>query len=285
MDGITDFGHFGEHHRRTATNKQVGRKAHRRVGRHARERIAAAALGSHHQVRHGAGFALASVELIQMTLSNLQNIVDHRPEPNVAFVLQAYNAGLVCRNGFDVFGTLEQTLRLQFFAPQANHHHLAAKIRVEGNIMNGTDRHDRRWRVDRYATAIEMVQANHAIDVRVFRQQIAFDDFHHVIHHARHAVYAGGETKKIFGTDAAVRIAIAFKGIAFQWGKRFRYAGGKWQGVQRWRFWQLNQRLLNPASLRNCANGIADDFTVTHDLPMGRNIDQCDFVPLGNMFN
>lgn len=118
MDGITDFSHFGEHHCRTATNKQVGRKAHRRVGRHARERIAAAALGSHHQVRDGAGFALASVELIEMTLGNLQNIVDHRPEPNVAFVLQAYNAGLVCRNGFDVFGTWSRRSGWSFSHPR-----------------------------------------------------------------------------------------------------------------------------------------------------------------------
>jgi hypothetical protein len=63
-----------------------------------------------------------------------------------------------------------------------------------------------------------MVQAHHAVDVRVFRQQIAFDDFHHVIHHARHAVHAGGNAEQIFGADAAVRIAIAFKGIAFQRG-------------------------------------------------------------------
>jgi hypothetical protein len=38
-------------------------------------------------------------------------------------------------------------------------------------------------------------------------------------------VHAGGNAEQIFGTDAAVRIAIAFKGIAFQRRKRFRYAG------------------------------------------------------------
>ena len=47
-----------------------------------------------------------------MTLCNLKDIVNHRTETNVVFVLQTYNAGLIGRNGFYILGALQQALRL-----------------------------------------------------------------------------------------------------------------------------------------------------------------------------
>ncbi len=151
----------------------------------------------------------------------------------MAFVLQAHNAGLIGRDGFDIFRALQQALGLELFTSQADHHHLAAKVRVEGDIVDGPDGHDGCRGVNRHAAAVKVVQADHAVHVRVFRQQIAFDNFHHVIHYARHAVYAGGNAEQVFGADAAVRIAIAFEGIAFQRGKRLRHAGCQGQRIQR----------------------------------------------------
>ena len=151
--------------------------------------------------------------------------------------------------------------------------------------MDGTDRHYRSGCVNRHAAAVEVVQAHHAVDVRVFRQQIAFDDFHHVIHYARHAVHAGSNAEQILGADAAVRVAVAFEGIALQRRKRFRHAGRQRKRVQRRRFRQRHQRLLNPAALRYRANGIADDFTVTYDFAVSRDIHQGDFMSLRNMLN
>lgn len=49
----------------------------------------------------------------------------------------------------------------------------------------------------RHAAAVEMIQAHHAIDVGIVWQQVAFNDFHHVIDHASDAVHAGGNTQQI----------------------------------------------------------------------------------------
>ncbi|MNE21734.1 hypothetical protein D3C80_1149060 [compost metagenome] len=70
-----------------------------------------------------------------------------------------------------------------------------------------------------------MVETHYAIDVGVFWQQITFDDFDHVIHHARHAMHAGGNAEQIFGAHAAVGIAIAFESVPFQRWQRLRHAG------------------------------------------------------------
>ncbi|MNR02137.1 hypothetical protein D3C85_1179780 [compost metagenome] len=61
-----------------------------------------------------------------------------------------------------------------------------------------------------------MVETHYAIDVGVFWQQITFDDFDHVIHHARHTMHAGGNAEQVFGADTAIFVAIAFEGVAFQ---------------------------------------------------------------------
>ena len=42
--------------------------------------------------------------------------------------------------------------------------------------------------INRYATAVEVVQVDHAVDAQVFRQQVAFDNFNHVVLNVCHAV-------------------------------------------------------------------------------------------------
>ena len=151
--------------------------------------------------------------------------------------------------------------------------------------MDSSDWHHGRRGIDRHAAAVKVIQPHHAINVRVLWQQIALDEFHHIIHHACHTVNAGGNAEQILGSNAAVCVAIAFKGVTFQRWQRLRDAGRQRQGVQRWGFWQLNQRLINPAALRNGTDGIANDFTITHDFTLGRDIHQRHFMPLRNMFN
>ena len=68
-------------------------------------------------------------------------------------------------------------------------------------------------------------------------------------------------------------------------GKRFRHAGCQRKRVQRRRFWQRHQRLLHPASLRYRTNGIAYDFTVTHNFAFSRDIHRGDFMSLRNMLS
>ncbi|MNE63253.1 hypothetical protein D3C80_1585950 [compost metagenome] len=61
-----------------------------------------------------------------------------------------------------------------------------------------------------------MIQTHHSVDVGVFRQQVALNDFHHIIHHTGHAVHAGGDRQQVLAANAAVGITVAFKGITFQ---------------------------------------------------------------------
>lgn len=132
-----------------------------------------------------------------MALGDLQNVIDHRFKTNMLFILQADDAGAVHRDTFDVFRALQQAFRLQLLTAEANDHHLAAEVWVEGDIMNGANRHYRRRRINRHAAAVEMIQAHHAIDVGIVWQQVAFNDFNHVIDHASDAVHAGGNTQQI----------------------------------------------------------------------------------------
>ena len=76
--------------------------------------------------------------------------------------------------------------------------------------------------VDRHAAAIQVVETDHAVDIRVFRQQVSFNNFHHIIDDARDAVHAGSDTKQVSGTDAAIGVAIPFKGVAGQRRQRLR---------------------------------------------------------------
>ncbi|VFS93619.1 Uncharacterised protein [Raoultella planticola] len=39
----------------------------------------------------------------------------------------------------------------------------------------------------RHAAAIQVVETDHAVDIRVFRQQVSFNNFHHIIDDARDA--------------------------------------------------------------------------------------------------
>ena len=97
--------------------------------------------------------------------------------------------------------------------------------------MNGADRHHGRWRVDRHAAAVQVVQTDNAVYIRVSGQQVTLNDLHDIIHDARHAVYAGGDAEQIFGADAAIRVAVAFKRVAFQRRQRFRHFRRQRQGV------------------------------------------------------
>jgi hypothetical protein len=60
-----------------------------------------------------------------------------------------------------------QPLGLQFFASEADHHHLAAEVRVQADVAQRADRNLRSRRLDRYPATIGMLEADHIIDVRV----------------------------------------------------------------------------------------------------------------------
>ena len=73
-------------------------------------------------------------------------------------VLQTYDIDAFSAVAAPVFdrdrARRKQALRLQLFAAQADHHHLAAEVRVEADVAQRADRHDRIGRVDGDAAPI-----------------------------------------------------------------------------------------------------------------------------------
>ena len=201
----------------------------------------------------------------------------------MALILQTHNVAIVQRDRLHVAGAGQQTLGLQLLAAEAHHHDFAAEVGVQRQVMNGADRHHRRRRVNRHAAAVKVVQRHHAIDVRVVRQQIALDNLHDIVHHARHAVHAGGNAEQVARADAAVRVAVAFEGVAFQRRQLGRHISRQRQAGERRRFRQRHQRLVDPAALRDIAQRIADHFAIAENGRALRNGGERHFMPLRHM--
>ena len=216
VDCVAHLGVLAEHHRAAGAHQQVGGETHRRVGGDTGEGVAAAALHTHHQLAHRAGLALAAVEAFQMGFRLREDAVNHRHEPDVLLILQTDHirslALIADRNGFRG----EQALRLQLLAAQAEHHHLAAEVRVAGQVAHGSDRDDRVGRVDGHAAAVAVRQAHHTVHVRVLRQQVLLDAFDREFEHARHALHRGGDGQQVARADAAVGVAVAQEAEAVQ---------------------------------------------------------------------
>jgi hypothetical protein len=61
----------------------------------------------------------------------------------------------------------EQARRLQLFAAQADHHGLAAEVRVLADVAQGADRDVGAGRLDGDAAAVGVLEADDVVDVRV----------------------------------------------------------------------------------------------------------------------
>ncbi len=70
MDGVADFGDFGEHDGGAGADEEVGCVAYGGVGGDAGEGVAAAALQADDEIGGGAGGALAAVELLEAVLGH-----------------------------------------------------------------------------------------------------------------------------------------------------------------------------------------------------------------------
>ena len=89
MDGVAHLGDLREHHGGAGAHQKIGGKTERRIGGHAGERIAAAALHADHQRRRRAGFAAPLVQYLQARVGHLHDVLDDLAEAGEAFVLQS----------------------------------------------------------------------------------------------------------------------------------------------------------------------------------------------------
>ncbi len=203
--------------------------------------------------------------------------IDHALEANVLVVLQAHHANIQAAG--QAAGR-QQALRLQLLATQAHHHGGAAEIGVQRDIAQRADRHDGVRRIDGHATAVGMLQPHHVVHIGILRQQLGLDAPHRVRNNARHALHGGGDGEDVAGADRAVRIAEALEAVAFQRRQRVRHARADRQVVQLGRHRHLDHALVDPATLGQVAQRIADHHVVAHHGITGRQIRQRHLVAL-----
>ena len=170
VDGVAHLGDLAEHHGGAGAHQQVGGEAHRRVGGDAGERIAAAALHAHHQLggrtpsRAGARSAARGARAPGAGWSRSST-----SKPTCASSCRQTTSSAGCAAGACAdreAARRQQPLGLQLLAAQADHHHLAAEVRVQADVAQRADRDHRVGRVDRHAAAVAVLQPHHVVDVR-----------------------------------------------------------------------------------------------------------------------
>ena len=178
------------------------------VGGHAGERIRAAALHADHEFRGRHGLTAAAVQAFQMGFRHGHQAVGHRAEADQAFILHAHDVAAT--------GLADQPVGLQLLATQADHHQLAAEIRMAREVLQGADGDRRIPRIDGHAAAIGVVQRHHVIDIGVFREQIPLDAADDHIERAGDALHGDADAEDVLRANRPVGVAVALEGIALQ---------------------------------------------------------------------
>ena len=120
----------------------------------------------------------------------------------------------------------QQSFRLQLLTAQADHHHLAAKVRIEANVAQRADWNDGVGRVDGNTAAISVVQPDDVVDVGELRQQFCLDALHGEVSHAGHALHSLGDRQDVARADRAVQVLVALEGVALERWLRLGLDGG-----------------------------------------------------------
>ena len=277
---VAHLGGFGEHHGGTRAHQQVGAIADGRIRRDAGEGVAAAALHADHQLAGGHRLAAALVQAFQVRNRLLHHGFDDVHEALVLFVLEPHDIEAAAVGGDRDRSGWQQALGLQLLAAQAEHHHLAAEVRVGGDVAQGADRDHRIGRVDGDAAAVAVLQRQHAVDVGVLRQQLGADALGRDARHAGDALHGLRDRQQVARADGAVGVAVALEGVALERLRRGRLARGHRQVGQVARRRHAQQPLVHPAACGNRFGGVADGHVVApHHAAFG-NVDQRHLVPL-----
>ncbi|MDT4850837.1 hypothetical protein FQZ97_850020 [compost metagenome] len=126
-----------------------------------------------------------------------------------------------------------------------------------------------------------MLQAHHAVHVRVLRQQFAADALNREVENPRHALHGGGDGEQVARAQAAVGVAVALEGVAGQWRQLGRRVGGG-QAFKRTRRRHHQPLLVDPSSRRDGYAGVADDHVVASHGGARGQVHQRHLVPLGH---
>ena len=191
--------------------------------------------------------------------------VDHRLEADMRGVLQGDQVVVVLvasASTLDGAGR-QQPLRLQLLATEADHHGGAAEIRIEADVAQRADRDVGVRRIDGDAAAVDVLERDDVVDVRISRQQLGPDAPDGVFDDAGHALHRGRDRQQIARADRTVGIAKALEACSPPAPARatiLRVAIGSPSRDGRLR--HHKPRLVDPGSRRQIFGGVADDDVV-----------------------
>ena len=169
---------------------------------------------------------------------------------------------------------------MQLLTTQADHHDFTAKIGVEADVAQRAYRDFGARRVDGDTTAIAVLKPDHAVHIRIERQQLALDALHRHLEHTRHALHGGSDGQKVAGAHRTIGVHKALEGVALD-----RRPLGRWpcrhgQALQLARSRNVQQPLMHPAARGNRFTCVTHRHVVAqHGLP-GRDVAQRQLVAL-----
>ena len=155
-------------------------------------------------------------------------------------------------------------------------------VGVQADVAQGADGDGGAGRVDGHAAAVGVRDGHHVVHVGKARQNFRLDAPHRVLHGRRHALHGGRDAEHVLRAHAAVRVAVAFEGVACERRQRGRRRGGERQFVERRALGHLHELLAHPGACGDGARRVADHLAVAQDGVALFEIAQRHLVALGN---
>ncbi len=135
-------------------------------------------------------------------------------------------------------------------------------------------------RVHGDAASISVGNGDHVVHLGKSRQNLVPDAAHRILHRGSHALHGGGDAENVLGSHAAIRIAVAVKGVPGQ--SRLRRRGRRSQRQfgqgRRWR--QFDGVFVYPRTLGDGTGRQSNDLAVASDRVSGPQVLQRHLVRL-----
>jgi len=173
-----------------------------------------------------------------------------------------------------------QTLGLQFLAAKTNNHRAAAEVRIAADISECPNWDLGVRRLNRHATTINVLKADHVVDIGVLREQLVADPAHGMLDDARDALHGRRYGEQIACSNGPIGIAVAFKRIAVEGRSKRCVFGRDRQSFQRQWGRHHEALLIDPGACWKRLRRVADDDIITANGGAFSEIDQRHLVAL-----
>ena len=217
-----------------------------------------------------------------MLLGHAHNRANHPVEADVRRILQrdeiVFSQASSAASPYRA--SRQQTVGLQFLAAKTNDHGAAAEVRIEANVSERPNRDLSVQRLDRHSTAINVLKANHVVDIGVLGEQLVADPAHGVLDYARDALDGCSYGEQISSSHRPIGIAVAFKYIALEGRCERCVLSCDRQPFERRGGRHDEPPLIDPRACWHYLRGVADYDIITADGCAFSEIDQRYLVAL-----